>query len=215
VEFANKGVVIVAHDSKRTDIQDEVSRLRKLVTETPLDDEERPKYVRRLGTLTGGVGELKIGAHVKGDREVRETQAQRAFKVLSAAQRGGVVPGGGAALYHCIPALLAAAEAQTDDNMAAGMRILATALAAPLEQILINAGVDAPKVPMQQIRDHGPSATYDVFADAVVDAFTSGVLDVTDVVSQLLHIAASGAMMALSTDAIVYHRKPQQSLQPD
>ncbi len=215
VEFANKGVVIVAHDSKRTDIQEEVSRLRRLVVETPLDDEDRPKYARRLATLTGGVGELKIGAHAKGDREVRETQATRAFKVLSSAQRGGVVPGGGAALYHCVPALLAAAEAETDDNIAAGMRILAIAIAAPLEQILINAGVSAPKVQMQQIRDQGPGSTYDVFSGKVVDAFSSGVLDVTDVVSQLLQIAASGAMMALSTDAIVYHRKPQQSLQPD
>jgi chaperonin GroEL len=49
----------------------------------------------------------------------------------------------------------------------------------------------------------------------VVDAFTSGVLDVTDVIAQMLHIAASGAMMALSTDVIVYHRKPKESLQPD
>ncbi len=215
VEFANKGVVIVAHDSKRADIQEEVSRLRRLIVETPLDDEDRPKYARRLATLTGGVGELKIGAHVKGDREVRETQATRAFKVLSSAQRGGVVPGGGAALYHCIPAVMAAADAEQDDNIAAGMRVLATAIAAPLEQILVNAGVSAPKVQMQQIRDQGPCSTYDVYADKVVDAFTSGVLDVADVVGQLLHIAASGAMMALSTDAIVYHRKPQQSLQPD
>jgi len=215
VEFANKGVVIVAHDSKRTDIQDEVSRLRRLIVETPLDDEDRPKHARRLATLAGGVGELKIGAHVKSDREVRETQATRAFKVLSSAQRGGVVPGGGAALYHCVPAILAAAEAEEDNNIAAGMRVLATAMSAPLEQILINAGVSAPKVQMQQIRDQGSCSTFDVHAGKVVDAFTSGVLDVADVVGQLLHIAASGAMMALSTDAIVYHRKPEQSLQPD
>lgn len=215
VEFANKGVVVVAHDSKRADIREEVSRLRQLIVETPLDDEERPKYARRLATLTGGVGELKIGTYAKGDREVREAQATRAFKVLSSAQRGGVVPGGGAALYHCIPTLLAAADAERDDNVAQGMRILARAIAAPLEQIIMNAGVDAPKVYMQQVQDGGPTMTYDATQDQVVDAFQSGVLDVTDVVAQMLQIAASGAMMALSTDAIVYHRKPKQSLKPD
>ncbi len=215
VEFASKGVVVVAHDSKRADIQAEVSRLRHLVAETPLDDEERPKYARRLATLTGGVGELKIGAHAKGEREVREAQATRAFKVLSAAQRGGVVPGGGAALYHCVPALLEAADAQWDDSVAQGMRVLATAISAPLEQIIVNSGASAPKVYMQRLRDAGEESTYDAQTEQVVDAFQSGVLDVADVVAQMLHIAASGAMMALSTDAIVYHRKPKQSLQPD
>lgn len=215
VEFANKGVVVVAHDSKRADIQDAVSRLRTLVTETPLDDEERPKYMRRIATLTGGVGELKIGTHAKGEREVRKVQAERSFKVLSAAQRGGVIPGGGAALYHCIPTLLAAADAEPDDNVAQGIRVLASAMAAPLEQILINAGESAPQVQMQQIRDAGPGSTYDAACGKIVDAFEHGVLDVTDVVTQMLHVAASGAMMALSTDAIVYHRKPKESLQPD
>ncbi|MCB0064644.1 MAG: hypothetical protein KDE19_21120 [Caldilineaceae bacterium] len=215
VEFANKGVVVVAHDSKRADIQAEVSRLRQLIVDTPLDDEDRPKYARRLATLTGGVGELKIGAHAKTEREVRETQATRSFKVLSAAQRGGVVPGGGAALYHCVPALLAAADAEPDTDVAQGMRILAKAISAPLEQIITNAGESAPQVFMQQIRDAGSHATYDATTGKVVDAFVDGVLDVTDVVAQMLHIAASGAMMALSTDAIVYHRKPKQSLQPD
>ncbi len=215
VEFANKGVVVVAHDSQRAEIQDEVSRLRRLVVDTPLDDEDRPKYMRRLATLTGGVGELKIGAHVKGEREVREAQATRSFKVLSAAQRGGVVAGGGAGLFHCIPAVLAAADAESDEGVAQGMRLLAKALAAPLEQIITNSGLGVPRVFMQQIRDGGPNTTFDVFAGKVVDAYTSGVLDVNDVVAKVLHIAASGAMMALSTDAIVYHRKPQQSLQPD
>jgi chaperonin GroEL len=88
-------------------------------------------------------------------------------------------------------------------------------LAAPLEQIIVNSGESAPKVFMQKIRDIGPTATYDAMRHQVVDAFTSGVLDVTDVIAQMLHIAASGAMMALSTDVIVYHRKPKESLQPD
>lgn len=214
-EFANKGVVVVAHDSKRADIQDEVLRLRRLIAATPLDDEDRPKYMRRLATLTGGVGELKIGAHVKSEREVRETQATRAFKVLSAAQYGGVVAGGGAALYHAMPAVLAAAESEPDEGVAQGMRLLAHAMAAPLEQIITNSGRGVPKVIMQQIRDGGPTTTFDVFAGKVVDAYVSGVLDVADVVGKVLQIAASGAMMALSTDAIVYHRKPQQSMQPD
>jgi chaperonin GroEL len=215
VEFANNSVVLVASEDKRDAVQTEVAKLRQHILDLPLDAEDRPKHIKRLGALTGGVGELKIGAHAKNDRSIREAQAERSLKVLSAAQRGGVVAGGGAALYHCIPALHAAANQETDEHLAQGLRLLAMALEAPLQQIIVNAGQGAPRVFMQQIRDQGPTATFDAVHGCVVDAFATGILDVNDVVAQMLQIAASGAMMALSTDVIVYHRKPKESLQPD
>jgi len=60
----------------------------------------------------------------------------------------------------------------------------------------------------------GAPATYDVASATIVDAQRSGLLDATDVVAAVLQAAVSGAIMALSTDAIVYHRKPQQSFTP-
>jgi chaperonin GroEL len=215
VEFLNNGLVVMAHDANRAAIQQEVTSLRVRVDSLTLDDEDRPKLIKRLGTLTGGVGELKIGAHTKGEREMRQAQAERALKVLSSAQRGGVVAGGGAALFHCIPALCQAADQMNgQEEVAHGIRLLARALAAPLRQIIRNAGVDASELMMQRVRDAGPQATFDVFSGSVVDAYTAGVLDVTDIVTKVLQIAASGATMALSTDTIVYHRKPQESMTP-
>jgi len=215
VEFLNNGLVVMAHDANRAAIQQEVTSLRMRVDSLTLDDEDRPKLIKRLGTLTGGVGELKIGAHTKGEREMRQAQAERALKVLSSAQRGGVVAGGGAALFHCIPALCQAADQMSgQEEIAHGIRLLARALAAPLRQIIRNAGVDASELMMQRVRDAGPQATFDVFSGSVVDAYTAGVLDVTDIVTKVLQIAASGATMALSTDTIVYHRKPQESMTP-
>ena len=215
VEFFNNGLVIVAEDANRAIIQQEITNLRTHINDLPLDDDDRPKFIKRLATLTGGVGELKIGAHSKGEREMLEAQAERAFKVLSAAQHDGVVAGGGAALFHCIPALHAAADKMTEhEDIAQGIRLLANALAAPLRQIIVNAGVSAPAVVMQQVRDGGPTTTFDALTGQVVDAYTGGVLDVTDIVVKVLQIAASGANMALSTDTIVYHRKPQESMTP-
>jgi chaperonin GroEL len=214
VEFVNNSIAIVAHDSKRTEMQDEISRLRKHIAETPLDDEDRPKHVKRLSTLTGGVGELKIGAHTKGERELRQVQSERSFKVLSSALRKGVVAGGGAALLHCVPALLAAAQQEPDSDVATGMHVLARALSQPLRQIVMNAGVDSPEVAVNQVREAGQGYTYDVLNQRVVDALDAGILDAADVVAKVLYIAAGGAMMALSTDAIVYHKKPQESMQP-
>ena len=48
----------------------------------------------------------------------------------------------------------------------------------------------------------------------VVDAYESGVLDVTEVLKTVLQTAASGALMALTTDTIVYHKNPEQAVTP-
>ena len=60
----------------------------------------------------------------------------------------------------------------------------------------------------------GPQATYGWEQQKVVDAHAAGVVDAADVLVTVLQSATSGAIMALSTDAVVYHKKPQQSLEP-
>lgn len=215
VEFANKGFVLVAPKESRGAIQDEVNKLRHYIAETPLDDEDRPKYVNRLSTLTGGVGRLKIGATSKLEREMLYQQAQRSFHVLSAAQRKGVVPGGGAALLHCAAAVRAAiAMNGADSDEIAGMRLIERVLEEPLRQIVHNAHIDTPAVIVDRVLSAGSAATYDATQGKVVDAYETGIVDAADVVATILQTAVSGAIMALTTDAIVYHREPEQSMTP-
>ena len=212
-EFADKALVVVANRGERDTIQSEVGSLRARLATMPANDEDRPKLVQRLGTLTGGVGELHIGAHTKTQREQLESSAERALKVLSAAQRSGVVPGGGASLHHCgVHLQQTLAQSDQPEAVRYGMQILVKALSAPLIQIVENSRLHHGPVICQRLTDAGVPSTYDAVSGAVVDAHVSGILDVTDVVATVLQTAVSGAMMALSTDAIVYHRKPEQEL---
>jgi chaperonin GroEL len=176
-----------------------------------LDDDARKLVVQRLAWLNGGMGILKIGTESKLDREVRAQNAERTLKVLSAAQHTGMVPGGGAAYFHAIPAL---DEVEAEDDVRFGVQIVQRALEAPLRQILDNAHVPSSSVVMDQIRQAGPTATYDVIGAKVVDAYTGGVLDVAGVLTTVLQTAASGALMALTTDTIVYHKNPKQATNP-
>ena len=214
VEFADKGLVLTIDTSRRAPVQEQIADLSNRLAALSHDDEERPLLTKRLGALSGGIGVLKIGAHHPPARELRRAQAERAWKVLSAVQRGGVVAGGGAALLHARAAVLDAIQGIADPDVALGMRVLVAALAAPQRQILQNATVAAPAVYMQRLSDAGPAAAYDVFTGQIVDAHAHGLLDAADVVAAVLRSAASAATMTLSTDAIVYHRKPQQSLTP-
>lgn len=209
-EFGSEMLHVVP-ERQSADVRAKEAELRAKLANMTLDDEARPQLVKRLSAMSGGMGVLKIGTDSKYDREVMAQNAERALKVLSAAQHGGVAPGGGAALFHCIPAL---DDVEVEGEVAYGVEIVRRALAAPMRQILENAHVPSASVIMDQVREAGPRATYDVITKRVVDAYDGGILDVVDVLETVLRTAASGALMALTTDTIVYHKKPEQAFAP-
>jgi chaperonin GroEL len=207
-EITKDGLVLVPTREKRPTVEQEIEQLRARVASTPNHSEDRENLTKRLAMLSGGVGYLKIGAGSKGERILRHSRAERALRVASMAQQTGVVPGGGAALLHAADAL---DDLQLGEEAQAGVRLLQRALAAPMTQLLRNAHVPAPALVIQQVQDAGPGFTYDVLRATIVEG---GILDVAGVVETVLTTAVSGALMALTTDAIVYHRHPEQSLQP-
>jgi len=133
------------------------------------------------------------------------------LKVLSLAQRAGVVPGGGAALVHSIPAL---DKVQPRGDAAYGVDIMRRALTIPMEHILANAGLAAPSVKIAEITTQDGATAYDVVQERIVDAYRCGLVDPVETVIAALTKAASTAMMALSIDAIVYHRNPKIEGEP-
>lgn len=210
-EYAHDGLTLVAQESRRDAIRREAEALQGYLASVPLDDPDRPMLAQRLATLTGGVGELKIGAHSQLERAMLFDTATRGLKVLAQAQRTGVVAGGGGALVHAIPAVRAL---DLDDEARAGAAVVADALAAPLKQIARNAGVEHPAAIAARVAEAGPPATFDVYSGTMVDAHQAGVLDSAAVAAAALSGAVSCALMALTTDVIVYHRNPQQSFEP-
>jgi chaperonin GroEL len=214
-EFSSEKLAVEADSDHRAGVQGEIADLRSRLDRLSLDDESRPALERRMAALSGGMGVLKVGDVSKLATELRKTQAERTFKVLSAVQRSGLVAGAGAAYVHCQAAVRqAAAEQELDDDVRLGMRVLADALAAPMRQLLHNAHVEPPAVIIQRVADAGVQATYGWEQQQVVDAHAAGVVDAADVLVTVLQSATSGAVMALSTDAVVYHKKPVQSFEP-
>ncbi|MBW7883392.1 MAG: hypothetical protein H3C34_12280 [Caldilineaceae bacterium] len=197
-EFVNNSLLLTIDSARRAAVQDEVTLLRRRLDSLSPEDEEREALTQRLAGLSGGIGMLKIGAYHQTARDMRRAQAERAWKVLKAVQRDGVVPGGGAALLHCTAAVREAAAAESEADLALGMRVVADALAVLVERVL----------------EQGSPAAYDARLGVVVDAYDHGLLDAAEVVTEVLQAAVSGAAMILSTDAIVYHKKPQQSFKP-
>jgi chaperonin GroEL len=210
-EFADGSLVVTMEPGRRAAVQGVIGALRARLAGMDADDPQRPALVRQLATLAGGIGVLKIGALSQPERDLRKTQAERGWKVLAGVQRGGVVAGGGAALLHCAPAVRAPAAEEPEADVALGARVLADALDAPLRRIMVNAGVAAPAVWVQRLAECGAPFAYDALAGRIVHAPEAGLLDAAEVVAAALEAAVSAATMALTTDAIVYHRKPEQA----
>lgn len=213
-EWARDGLSVQAAEAMREPLRREAESVQQQMARLDYDDDARPALARRLGVLTGGIAELKIGAHSAIARDALYGTATRTLRLLSSAQRSGVVAGGGAAFVHAAGAITREhpALAELTPDAFVGAQLLAETLSAPLAAIARNAGNEHPQGVVVQVREAGSGQTWDAYSGKVVDAEAAGILDAAEVITTVLGSAVSCALMALTTDAIVYHRKPKQDI---
>ena len=173
------------------------------------DQEARKTLQQRMGKLLGGSATLRIGAATEVELNTRKELAERTAEAVRGAIRDGVLPGGGAALLACRPALRQKLAQSSDPDERASYRILIRALEEPLRTIVANAGFNADEI-MAEIKSAGPGRGFDVTSEKVVDMAQAGVLDVATVQKAAVHSAIAGAALALTTDVLVHHKKPQE-----
>ncbi len=210
-EVDGDSMYVLSPNQYGPEVRRKVAELRAQLTTMSMDDEDWESTVRRVSSLTGGVGQLKIGTDSKVERELLAKLAKRTIQVLSVAQRSGVLPGATASYVHASQAL----DMDADSGHVPGKRVLARALHAPLAQIMRNAYLENSGVYIQRVLDAGPGATFDAVTRQVVDAHERAIFDVTDIMVRILRTAVSNAVMAITTDTIVYHKDPQQSFTPN
>jgi chaperonin GroEL len=172
--------------------------------------EQKQLLRERIGRLTGGIGELRLAAFTEQERVRLIEKTAHAIKVIQVGLEGGVVPGGGAAYLAVIPAV-EAVEAQGDEAM--GVRVVARALEEPLRVIAGNGHVSAPLI-LAECRRLGIGYGFDVHQHRVTDMRAERILDPAIIVREALNCAASGAMMLITAETLVLHRKPPQSINP-
>lgn len=200
---------IIGGKGDKQAIRERVQKLRQRLRETH-DAEERQNLRELVTHFSAGVGELRIGALTEKERTALTELAEEAMKIVKAGMEGGIVAGGGAAYLACIPAL-EALHAEGDEAL--GVRIVARALEEPMRCLVANAGAE-PSVAIAEARRAGPNFGFDVRHKKIVNMIEAGIVDPTMVVKRALQMASSAAMMLLSTDALVLHRKPKENFEP-
>ena len=211
VQVDRKMMQLQPFQSRIAEMQETVEQLRARLEGMRVDDDERDDIINRLAALTGGMGVLKVGTNLKHERDIVSALSERALTATSLAHRTGVVPGGGAAFVHARSAL---DKLEMDGDEKVGVKVLRDALDAPFLQIVQNAGIESPSVAALRLEEAGPAYTFDVVKEKLVDAQETGLVDVTGVQTAVLETAVSGALMALGTNTIVFHKEPTESMEP-
>ena len=172
------------------------------------------KIKERIGKLAGTAASIRVGAPSKSEQEDLKLRIEAAVRSARSALRDGVVPGGGAALVACIPAI----ETMTlSGDEAVGASALAHALAEPMRTILGNAGLDATSI-VHEARRRGasqvPECVFDVVQRRWVDGASGGVVDPLAVELAALETSVGTAALALTSEVLVRRRKPPMARDP-
>tara|TARA_B100000214_G_C23970352_1_gene629793 strand:+ start:94 stop:1665 length:1572 start_codon:yes stop_codon:yes gene_type:complete len=201
--FASKAIVgkdstiVLKQDTDEDDkINERVEQLwgaHKITTKKA----DKEFILSRIASLTGGIGVIYVGGNTDLEQKELYDRVDDAVCAVRSALLEGILPGGGIALWQ------AAQDIEISKSIAGA--ILNKSLVAPLEQILINAGVSKWK-PI-----HGKGHGLDVKSRKTGDMIKMGIIDPTKVTISALQNAVSVAATILSTDAIVTMARSYES----
>jgi len=195
---------IVDGAGEEAQIQARVEQI-KTEVERSTSDYDREKLQERLAKLAGGVAIIRVGAATEVELKEKKHRVEDALSATRAAVEEGIVPGGGVALLNAIGALSDLEVAPGDQST--GVRILRSALEAPMRRIAQNAGkngdVIIQNVRQKQQEEGNERIGYDVLSEQYVDMIEAGIIDPAKVTRGALENAASIASMILTTDVLI------------
>ncbi len=211
VEADAEQVIVSGGEGEPEALQTQIAFWRARMATLEENDSEYADARFRVARLQGQIAKLMIGAHTEAERKVIHQNAEKAIRAMPLAMREGVVPGGGVAFLNCIAAVNAL-PASGDEKF--GVQVVARALEEPFRRIAANAGWDAPARLIAEAQRRGADFGCDVLSGEIVSMRAAGILDSAGVAREALQTAVSGAVMALTTGAIVLHQNPETGFEP-
>jgi chaperonin GroEL len=181
-------------------IKARIQQIRAQISETT-SDFDREKLPERLAKLAGGVAVIKVGAATEVELKEKKHRVEDALSATRAAVEEGIVPGGGTAFIHSMPALESVlGDLQGDQKTGAAM--LRRALEEPLRRICANAGAEG-SVVVEEVKRRGAGKGYDAARGEYADMVERGIIDPLKVTRSALENAASIATMILTTETLI------------
>ncbi len=175
-------------------------QIRAQIEETT-SDYDKEKLQERLAKLAGGVAVINVGAATEVEMKEKKDRVDDALHATRAAVEEGIVAGGGTVLLRC-KEVLKEIKCENDEEKA-GVKIIESALEAPIRQISANAGIDGSIVINNILGNKNENYGYDAAKDEYKDMIENGIIDPTKVTKSALTNAASIASTLLTTEAVI------------
>lgn len=162
-----------------------------------LQDEGSEDSQLRASRLNTKTARLFIGAYSDSALSYKRLKVEDAIGASWNALRGGIVAGGGLALFNA---------ARSIGGVLAGVMILEKALKSPMLQIMENAGIK------KSLDECGESKGYNSKTGQLVDMFEAGIVDPANVVLNSVRNAISVAASIITSNVIVTLPRQEQPM---
>lgn len=168
------------------------------ITETIVSVGENSVLKRRLSKFVS-LATIFVGGRTKAEQQEKRDRMEDAVAAISAAVNGGVLPGGGAALYRA-PAILDARKQDFAENaQLLGMTAIINLCAAPILELT---GHSLNEDKLTQIYLDNESA-YNVITKEIVNAYEVGILDPALVLIKALTNAVAVNRSIMNSSAFI------------
>jgi chaperonin GroEL len=167
------------------------------------DQNQIEKIQARISKYIGGSAVMWVGGQTPLEVKNRLDKAKRTSLSIRRGLKGGILPGGGSAYWHCRRKLFDATQSVSEFEEHAALKILIDALEAPLRQILLNAGLKPDKW-IYQLEYYEEGWGVDVKTKKIVNMLDAGIFDTATASIKAFRLALQGAALALTTDTLVH-----------
>lgn len=175
-------------DNDTETVKDRIQAIKDRI-EGEISDAVVEKLRDRIAKLEGKIALFRIGGATDGEKEEKEFRVEDAIQATRAAQKSGVVPGGGVTLVEL-------SKLNVSD-------IFRDALRDTFKKLLVNANLSA-EVKLDEIIKADKGFGYNLReSDELVDMVNAGILDPTLVIEEVIRNSTSVASGTLTTEVLL------------
>jgi len=201
---------IVGGKGDKQNIENRVAQIKAQIKKTE-SEFDVDKLKERLGKLSGGVAVIKVGAPTESAQKELKQRVEDAVAATRAAMEGGIVPGGGMALFNVSIQQFKNMPSQIKTVDDAAKVILKTALESPINAIVSNSGESASKF-VEELRREKINAKdinendwlgFNADNNSITDLRAAGIIDPLKVTREAIVNAISVASNYLTIGAAI------------
>lgn len=200
VVITKDDTVVVDGSGDKKEIEARCGQIRKQIEDTS-SDYDKEKLQERLAKLSGGVAVLRVGGITEVEVKERKDRVDDALHATRAAVEEGIVAGGGVALLYAAKCLDKLKGDNEDQKV--GIKIIQTALQAPIRQICANSGEEGAVIVGKLLEQEDTNYGFDAQKGDFTDMVKAGIIDPAKVVRTALQDAASVAGLLITTEAVI------------